>query len=448
MSEGLQQLPEEPIDRFTKPFARFLRIEAAAGAVLLLFAVGAVALSNSPWSAPFLAFWEIPLGLQLGPVEFSRSLKHWINDGLMTLFFFTVALELKREVVLGELRSPRVASLSLAAALGGMIVPASVYLLLAGGGAGAHGWGTVMATDTAFLIGCLALLGSRIPLSLRLFLLSLAIFDDIGAILVVAIGYGSAIDWWALALAGSGLALVPVLAWIGIRSMPLYFLIGGLIWLALDRSGIHPTLAGVALGLMTPARGWISNRRLHAILDRVVAYPPGDSRNGNTTKRIDLRRAGTATREAFSPVERLEFALHPWVAFAILPLFALANAGVPISPADLDRGLAIAIFAGFVLGKPLGVMLFGFVAVRLRVAVRPQNLSWRMLAAGGLLTGIGFTMALFIAQLAFAPELLNSSKLGILGASVVSGIGGLAALSWLTRGESGCEKSPSSRRRE
>lgn len=179
MTDSLNQLPQETADRFTKLFAQFLRIEAAAGAILLIFAVAAVAVSNSAWSGPFLAFWEMPVGLHLGAVEFSHSLRHWINDGLMTLFFFVVALELKRELVLGELRNPRMAALSLAAAVGGMAAPASIYLLLARGGPSAHGWGAVMATDTAFVIGCLAVLGARVPLSLRLFLLSLAIFDDI-----------------------------------------------------------------------------------------------------------------------------------------------------------------------------------------------------------------------------------------------------------------------------
>jgi NhaA family Na+:H+ antiporter len=433
MSESLSRLPKEAVDRFTKPFAQFLRIEAAAGAVLLVCAVSAVAVSNSSWSNPFLAFWEMPIGVRLGAVEFSRSLRHWINDGLVTFLFFIVALELKRELVLGELRNPHMAALSLAAAIGGMVAPASLYLLLVPSGPGEHGWGTVMATDTAFVIGCLAVLGSRVPLSLRLFLLSLAIFDDIGAILVVAIGYGGALNWSALALAALGLGMVGALARLGVRSVPTYFMIGGLIWLALDASGVHPTLAGVALGLMTPTRRWVSDHRLHAILNRVRPYPPGRSGNVDADDRQDLQRAGIATREALSPVERLESALHPWVAFAVMPLFALANAGVPLSTASFDRSIATAVFTGFVLGKPLGVVLFSVLAVRLRLAVRPPSLGWSLLAGGAVLTGIGFTMALFIAELAFGPSLLNSAKLGILGASAVSGTSGLLVLVWLTR---------------
>jgi Na+:H+ antiporter, NhaA family len=324
------------------------------------------------------------------------------------------------------------AALSIAAALGGMVVPAGLFLLLEGGSKGAHGWGIVMATNTAFVIGCLAVLGSRVPQSLRLFLLSLAIFDDIGAIVVIAIGYGGALDWAALGMAGLGLALVAGIARLGVRSFPIYSAIGGAIWLALDASGIHPTLAGLVLDLMTPAHSWVSDNRLRAILNRVVAYPPGNRWSGNTTDRRDLRRASVASREALSPIERLEFILHPWVAFTIMRLFALANAGLTISPEDIGGPLGVAIFAGFVFGKPIGVVAFSCLAVGLRSAVRPPELPWSVLAAGALLTGIGFTMALFIGELAFDSSLLNAAKLGILGASAASAACGLLALAWLT----------------
>lgn len=425
-------LPREPADRFTRPFMRFLRIEAMAGATLLLATIFALLLSNSPWSEPFLSVWQTPVGVRIGDAGFVRSLQHWINDGLMTLFFFIVALELKREMVLGELQNVRLAALSLAAAFGGMVVPAGLFLLLQGSGAGGHGWGVVMATDTAFVIGALAVLGSRIPLTLRLFLLSLAIFDDVGAILVLAIGYGESVHWPYLAVAGAGLAMVAIVAHLGVRSIAIYVALGGGIWLALDGSGIHPTLAGVILGLMTPARSWVSDIRLHAIFDRVVAYPPGEHWSGDTEGRQDLLRAGVAAREALSPIERLEMLLHPWVAFAILPLFALANAGVAIVPSEFHRDLALAVFAGFFLGKPVGVVAFAALAVVLRLAVKPSELSWSVLAAGAMLTGIGFTMALFIAEMAFDGVLLTSAKLGILAASAASAAGGLLALILLT----------------
>ena len=425
-------LPPEMADRFTRPFARFLKIEAAAGVFLLLATLAALVLSNSGWSTSFLAFWETPIGLHFGSLDFTRSLRHWINDALMTLFFFVVALELKRELILGELRNLRMAALSFAGALGGMLVPAALYLSLMTGQPGMHGWGTVMATDTAFVIGCLALFGPRIPPTLRLFLLSLAIFDDVGAILVVAIGYGDALNWGALALGLVGLAVVAGTARIGIRSVPVFFLLGGMIWLCFDASGVHPTIAGVVLGLMTPTRGWVSDERLRAVLGRVLSYPIGDRWSGDTTERRDLRRAGAAATEALSPVERLEMMLHPWVGFVIMPIFALANAGVAISGAHVGQPVSVAIFAGLVFGKPVGVLAFSWLVVRLGLATRAPGLSWPLLAAGGFLTGIGFTMSLFIAGLAYAPAMLDAAKVGILTGSVASAAAGVLMLAWLT----------------
>lgn len=425
-------LPHEFADRITEPFARFLKIEAAAGGFLLLAVFLALILANSAWSTPFLAFWETPIGLHFGALEFSRSLRHWINDGLMTFFFFVISLELKREIVLGELRNIRVAVLPFAAALGGMLVPVSLYLALSAGKPGMHGWGTVMATDTAFVIGCLALFGSRIPPALRLFLVSLAIFDDVGAILVVAIGYGEALNWLALGLGILGLGVVAGAARLGIRSIAVYFLFGGVIWLCFDASGVHATIAGVVLGLMTPAHVWVTDDRLRAILGRVLDYPGGEHWSGDTGDRRDLRQAGRAVEESLSPVERLEMMLHPWVGFAIMPIFALANAGVPITAADFGQPVALAILAGLLLGKPIGVFGFSWLAVKFGLAARASSLSWPFLAAGAVLTGIGFTMSLFIAGLAYSPAMLNAAKLGVLAGSFVSAVTGLAMLAWLT----------------
>ena len=417
---GLDRLPAELVDRLTRPFAWFLRIEALGGGLLLLATIAALALANSPWSEAFLDTWELPVGVRLGSFELARSLREWINDGLMTLFFFVVALELKRELVLGELRSPRTAAFSIAAALGGMLVPAALYLVLQQGREGAHGWGTVMATDTAFVIGCLALLGRRIPQNLRIFMLSLAIVDDIGAIAVVALGV-------------LGMASVRGMALLGVRRIPVYFLVGAGIWLAVDASGIHATLAGVVLGLLTPTGRWVSEERLQAILERVVAEPSGDRRSDGAEPRRAWRLSEVAIRETLSPVERLEMLLHPWVSFAIMPLFALANAGLPLSAADTGSPVAWAVFAGFTLGKPVGVVAFGWLAVRAGLASRPPDMGWGMLAGGGLLAGIGFTMALLIADLAFDAALIDAAKLGILSASVVSAAGGLTVLVWVTR---------------
>ena len=420
-------------DRFTEPFARFLKIKVATGGLLLLAACVALIVSNSPWSAPFLAFWDTPVGLHFGSLDFSRSLRHWINEGLMTLFFLAVALELKRSFSLGELRNLHVAALSFAGALGGMLVPAGVYVLLLNGQPGMSGWGTVVATDTAFVVGCLSLLGSRVPPGLHLFLLSLAIFDDVGAILIVAaVGYGDALNWTALAFALVGVAAVAGAARIGVRSIAIYLLLGAAIWFSLDASGIHPTLTGIVLGLMASTRGWVSDRRLHSILARVLAYPKGDHWSGDSTDRDDLRRAAIAATETLSPEERLETALHPWVGFVVVPLFALANAGVVVSGADFRQPVVLAVIGGLVLGKPIGVLTFSWLAVRMGVARRPAGLSWQQLAAGALLTGIGFTMSLFIAGLAYTPAMFNAAKLGILTGSLCSAVAGVLILAWLT----------------
>ena len=316
------------------------------------------------------------------------------------------------------------AALSIAAALGGMIVPAAIYLALQSGQPGETGWGTVMATDTAFVIGCLAILGSRIPPSLRVFMISLAVIDDIGAILVVASGCSSHISWGALALGLLGIAVIRFMALAGIRGFPIYFIMGGFIWFAVDASGIHATITGVVLGLMTPARRWVGDELLYAVLSRVIAHPASEEGSGDTKDRETLQVAEIAARETLSPVERLEFALHPWVGYVIMPLFAFAfafaNAGLPLSLSGIGNAVTLAVFVGFVFGKPVGILAFNWLAVRLGAAIRPPDLDWRLMAGGGMLAGIGFTMALFIANLAFDQELLDSAKLGIFLAPVSS----------------------------
>lgn len=429
----LSRLPRELVDRLTNPLVRFLHIEVLAGVVLLVAALVALVLSNSPWAHYLAGFWESSVGLRLGPLEFGRSLREWINDALMTLFFFLVAVELKRELVLGELSNGRVAALSIAGALGGMIVPATLYLLLQAGQVGSAGWGTVMATDTAFVIGCLALLGGRVPQALGVFMLSLAIVDDIGAILVVAAGYSDEIAWLPLVVAVVCIAGVAVLARIGVRSVAAYFVAGVIVWLAIDASGIHATIAGVILGLQTPARRWVSDERLYAILDEVVAHPDAAADSGNTKDRETLQVAAIAARETLAPVERIQIALHPWVGFVVMPVFALANAGLPIALDNLEPSVTATIFLALVVGKPVGILAFCWLAVRIGVATRPPELSWGVLAGGSVLGGIGFTMALFIAGRAFDEHLLDSAKVGIFAASVVSAALGLTLLAWIAR---------------
>ncbi len=423
------KLPKEHIDFLTQPLQRFFRIEAGSAVILLFFTIIALVLSNSPWAPQFLSFWEIPLSIHVGVIDFTRTLRDLINDGAMTLFFFLISLELKRELVLGELRKPKMAALSLIAALGGMLVPALFYYwIFMSGHPGQHGWGTVMATDTAFAMGCLALLGKRIPKSLRIFMLSLAVVDDIGAILVIGIGYTHGINWMYLGFSVVGFFAARIMGSLGIRNLAAYFFIGILIWFMIDAAGIHATIAGVILGLMTPTKKWVSDSLLHTIFDHVVSFAPGDHWSGDTKDRKALLTAQAAAREVLSPIERLEIILHPWVSYIILPIFALANAGVMITATEFSSRITIAIFLGFVLGKPIGVFSFSWLAIRTRIATKPTDLSWLLLAGGSLLAGIGFTMALFIADLSFTHNLLSNAKLGILLASAFSGPAGILLL--------------------
>jgi len=417
-------LPEERIHRLVSPLLRFMHIEAAGGIALLVFTLAALALANSPLSADFLALWKMKIGFSLGEFEMRYSLRHWINDGLMGIFFFVVGLEVKRELVLGELRDPRRAALPFAAALGGMVVPAALYLLLMTGTPEARGWGIPMATDIAFAVGCLTIMGTRVPASLRIMLLSLAIVDDIGAILVIALGYTTGIDLGMLALGGVGIAAVVLMGKLGVRGEGPYVVVGALVWFGFHESGVHATIAGVILGLMTPARSWVSDHVLQGIVRRAEAVLTG-AWGDPSLRHSELRRVQVAAREARSPLERLEGALHPWVSFAIMPIFAFANAGVPISGGSFGEPVALAVVVGLVVGKPLGVLLFSWLAVRLGIAALPTGAGWSGVAAVGALAGIGFTMSIFIAGLALTDASLEAAKIGILSASLISGVLGI-----------------------
>jgi NhaA family Na+:H+ antiporter len=427
----LAELPEEPVDRLLRPIAEFLHIEAVSGLALIVATAVALALANSPFAPFYFDLWATNVGIQLGAASLVYDLRHVINEGLMTLFFFLVGLEIKRELAIGELRDRRVASLPLAAALGGMLVPALLYFALQAGAAGERGWGIVMATDIAFVVGALTLLGNRVSHSLRVFVLSLAIIDDIGAVLVIALAYSAELDGMALFLGACFVGVTIGFRRLGVRSLTTYFAIGFLAWLAFDHSGVHPTLLGVVLGLLTPARPRIAPQRLRAMMTSVGAYVLGAHRRGAAAKEDEdeiLRNVAAAARETLSPLERLEIMLHPWVSFLVLPLFAFANAGVPLTPAGLSSPLIPAIAAGLVLGKPLGILSASWLAVKAGLAARPPELSWRALAAAGALCGIGFTMALFVAGLAFEGELLAAASLGVLIASLVSAAVGLLLL--------------------
>lgn len=416
-----------PIRRVTQALQRFLHVEAAGGVVLLACTVLALVLANSPLSSKFLSIWKTELGLSLGGIDFSHSLKHWINDGLMAIFFFVIGLEVKRELVLGELRSPRQAALPIVGAIGGMVFPAAIYLALQSGGPELRGWGIPMATDIAFVVGCMAILGKRVPHGLRVMILSLAIADDVGAILVIAIGYTDSINLLSLALGVVGIGAVVGLSHLGVRRVSVYVITGALIWLAFHESGVHATIAGVILGLLTPTRSHVSPDRIGEALNWLQRVFEGEGHDHHK-RPVAVRGARETLRETISPLEYLENVLHPWVAFFIMPVFALANAGVPFVLSDFAHPVAVATAAGLVIGKPLGITLMAVLAIRIGIAGLPETVTWRHIVGGGCLAGIGFTMALFIAGLAFEGALLNAAKVGILGASAVSAIAGLAIL--------------------
>jgi NhaA family Na+:H+ antiporter len=401
-------LPRKPIDRLVGPFERFLHVEAAGGVVLLTATIASLSLANSPWSDAFLALWKTPVEFGFGSFQLSHSLKHWISDGLMAVFFFVIGLEVKRELV----------------------IPAAIYLSLQYGGPAARGWGIPMATDIAFVVGCMAVLGRRVPSGLRVLLLSLAIADDIGAILVIAIGYTASIDWTALALGLLGIVAIAGLARLGVRSFLVYTVIGTFIWLEFHESGVHATIAGVILGLQTPARSYVGESAFAEALGRAGEVFRGGGWGALSNRAERLRRFRRAALETISPLEYLEALLHPWVGFAIIPLFALANAAVPFELSDLKDPIATAVAAGLVVGKPLGIVLFSWLAIRLGLARLPEGVGWGVLVGGGFLAGIGFTMALFIAGLALDATTLDAAKVGILAGSAVAAIVGMALLLW------------------
>jgi NhaA family Na+:H+ antiporter len=427
-------LPTRPIRRLTGPIAQFMQVQASSGIVLLLATIVALVLANSPWSSSFLGFWETELGFHLGGVEMSHSIKHWVNDGLMGIFFFVIGLEVKRELVIGELSDLRAAALPIFAAIGGMVVPAAIYLSLQAGEPGMHGWGIPMATDIAFVVGCMAILGSRVPAGLRVLLLSLAIADDIGAILVIAIGYSDSLNWTALLLGFAGIGAVYSLARLGVRNLLAYTVVGGLVWLAFEESGVHATIAGVILGLMTPTSEYVGPSAFKRVLERAEDILQGEQPPPEHERASTIVRLRELARETVSPVEYLITALNPWVGFLIMPLFALANAGVQIGLDGLTNSVAHATAAGLILGKPIGVFALSFFAVRFGFARLPLGVSWAALAAGGVLAGIGFTMALFIAGLALEGDMLAASKVGILGASAIAAVVGTGALYFLLPG--------------
>jgi Na+:H+ antiporter, NhaA family len=423
------------IERVLAPFQRFTQTESSSGLVLLACTAVALAWANSPWAASYEHVWETELILSLGSWTAHATLHHLINDGLMAVFFLLVGLEIKREMLAGELASMRQAALPIAGALGGMILPALLYASLNAGTAGEPGWGVPMATDIAFALGVLALLGDRVPVGIRIFLAALAIVDDLGAVLVIAIFYSGGIAWGPLSFAGALVLLAIAANVAGIRRPWVYGAIGLVLWGAVISSGIHGTIAGVLLAMTIPARTRIDessflSRARRALSRFEIAHEPGASPLKDPEHQAAVQQLERLAEQLQPPLLRLEHALHGVVAFGIMPLFALANAGVPLGLAQLGGGdgtpVALGIALGLLVGKPVGITLLAWIAVRLGLASLPQAVTWRAIGGAGILGGIGFTMALFIAGLAFsrAPELLVAAKLGILGASLLAGLAG------------------------
>lgn len=412
------------------PVEKFLSLEAAGGLVLLFNAALAIIWANSPWHESYDHLWHIKLTIGLGSFSMSESLHFWINDGLMTIFFLVAGYEIKRELRDGELADMKRASLPIAAALGGMLVPAAFYLMLNPSGPARDGWGIPMATDIAFAVGILSLLGKRIPAAMRILLLALAIIDDLGAILVIAIFYTSSIDNQGLLVVGLGLLLLFTWRKAAIRPGLLYMIPVITLWYGFWKAGIHPTLAGVIVGLSAPAKAWVSREALVRVATNSLEEFRLKTRGGNYDEHDilpPLRRIILVAREAISPVVHAEAVFHPWVAFFIMPLFALANAGVNLGSISLattsDIMVLTGIIAGLAVGKPFGVMLFSWVAVKMGWATLPKGLNWRSIFIIGMAAGIGFTMSIFIAELAFpAGGLLGVVKLGVLIATALAAI--------------------------
>lgn len=420
--------------RFLRPVLRFTRVEAAGGLVLLAATAAALVWANLPFTDSYERFWQTRFDVIVGPFTLYETLRGLVNDGLMALFFFVVGLEIKRELVHGELRDPRTAALPVLAAVGGMLVPALIYLGFAGSIAG-RGWAVPVATDIAFSLGVLALLGNRVPVGARLFLLTLAIADDIGGIAVIAIGYTGHLEtWWFIGAVG---ALVAVWAAgrAGVRSLAFYLLAAMATWLCLLESGVHAAITGVALALLTPAAALYGDEQYRDRARRILARHEHQAAAPFSGERIDEEALtlSAVARESVAPLDRMERALHPWSSFVVVPVFALANAGVHFAGLDLAEAVThpvtLGVGVGLVAGKLIGISAMTWLAVRLGWGRLPRFTGWRHVVGVSALAGIGFTVALFMAGLAFTdPGLAERAKLGIFAGSLAAGILGFLIL--------------------
>ncbi len=421
------------------PVQQYIHTESIGGAVLLVATIAALVWANSPWSEEYHHFLETRLTLDVALFRVDLSVEEWINDGLMAIFFFVVGLEIKRELLFGQLSSARRAAMPAFAAFGGMIVPAGVFLTVNAGGDAARGWGIPMATDIAFALGVLALLGRRIPMELRVFLLGLAVVDDLGAILVIAVAYTESIDFAQLGLAG-GLILVLIAAnRVGFSHAAFTAGLAFLIWVAVLNSGIHATIAGVLIGAFTPSKPNYSREEFAQESEALIAeYHTAVVAGDHDRAEAILGEIEELSQGTEAPLQRLERLAHPWASYVILPVFALANAGIEFDAGGLRDAISsdvtLGIMGGLVLGKVAGITLLPWLASRIGLVELPESVSWTHVAGVGLVGGIGFTVAIFVAGLAFNdPLLVDKAKLGILGASVLSGLLGYFVLRFVAR---------------
>jgi NhaA family Na+:H+ antiporter len=420
--------------RFLRPVLHFTRVEAAGGLVLLGATVGALVWANLPFTDSYERFWQTRFDVIVGPFTLYETLRGLVNDGLMALFFFVVGLEIKRELVHGELRDPKTAALPVMAAVGGMVVPALIYLGFAGSIA-SRGWAVPVATDIAFSLGVLALLSKRVPVGARLFLLTLAIADDIGGITVIAIGYTGHVETWWFLGALAALAAVWGAGRAGVRATAFYGLAAAMAWLCLLESGVHAAITGVALALLTPARALYGDDQYRDRARRILARHEHHAEAPHGAERIDAEALilSAIARESVAPVDRMERALHPWSSFLVVPIFALANAGVRFAGLDLAEAavhpVTLGVGVGLLAGKVVGISGFTWLAVRLGWGRLPRFTGWRHVIGVSALAGIGFTVALFITGLAFTdPGLADRAKLGIFAGSIAAGILGYLVL--------------------
>ena len=416
------------------PVQHFIHTESIGGIVLLGATLTALGWANSPWANDYHHMLETHLTLDVALFSVDLSVDEWINDGLMAIFFFVVGLEIKRELMFGQLSTLRTAALPAVAAAGGMVVPALVYIAFNVDGDGAHGWGIPMATDIAFALGVLALLGRRIPMELRVFMLGLAVVDDLGAIAVIAVAYTESIDFGQIGLASSLILVMIVANRLGFRQPAFTAGLAFLIWVAVLKSGIHATVAGVLIAGLTPAKPAFSREEFAQESDALLAeYRTAVVARDRGRSEAILGEIEEISQATEAPLERLERLAHPWASYVILPLFALANAGIHFTSGNLEQAasstVTIGVAGGLIVGKLVGITLFPWVASRLGLVQLPGPISWVQVAGAGLLGGIGFTVAIFVAGLAFDdPSLVDNAKMGILVASLVAGLSGYALL--------------------